>query len=674
MEKRVTSRFVLAGDNQLSNAFGKAENQVNSLLKKVAAFATVAKTISIVKQQAENIDVLAKTSDAIGIATESLQALQIMAQLTGTTAEQLSTRIVRMQKNIGEAARRGGAAADALEDVGLSLKDIIDLPADQQLEAVAKALARVRNDTLRASLANDLFGRDAVRMLKLTDQLAKEGLGGMRKELEQLGFLITRSEAAGVERMNDSMLKASLVGEGLEQTFTAALAPSIAAIAEQFTDAAKESGGFKDDTVAAADATGSAMAFVADVVDSVGRTFQVTSKLGIVSFELLKVGALDLADKIVNGPNRAFNQLLEYAKFLPMMGSMANQKPLQFPDITDGFKNDMEVSRSIVEQAMADIDQILLKPLPSAGFKERLAAIKKELADFQQAVRGGDGAGQGMDTALEKQYQTMVKASEAQFKILGKYVDELDASDKKFADSLRGVLDELYPVEGAGRQLADTLKILSDAAAEQGWSQEKLAEAVGLATKGFDEQVMQIRKSKDELDQYAVQAARDIQSAFADYLFDPFDKGLKGMLRGFVDVIRRMLAEAAAAQLAKSLFGDFGSSGKIGGLVGTAISAIGAFGGGGSGSGDGFYGPPMAAGGSFSGMKPFLVGEHGPEVIMPGGAGTVIPNHKIGGTNVTVNIDARESDNPGRLLALVPLIQSQIEQSMIRKSRRGYLG
>lgn len=60
----------------------------------------------------------------------------------------------------------------------------------------------------------------------------------------------------------------------------------------------------------------------------------------------------------------------------------------------------------------------------------------------------------------------------------------------------------------------------------------------------------------EDLSEFALQAARNMQSAFADFLFDPFDEGIKGMLRGFVDIIRRMVAEALASRLLESLFGN----------------------------------------------------------------------------------------------------------------------
>lgn len=58
---------------------------------------------------------------------------------------------------------------------------------------------------------------------------------------------------------------------------------------------------------------------------------------------------------------------------------------------------------------------------------------------------------------------------------------------------------------------------------------------------------------------FAEQAARNMQDAFADFLFDPFKDGLDGMLKGFADILRRMAAEAAAAKIFESL-GQYGQA------------------------------------------------------------------------------------------------------------------
>lgn len=120
----------------------------------------------------------------------------------------------------------------------------------------------------------------------------------------------------------------------------------------------------------------------------------------------------------------------------------------------------------------------------------------------------------------------------------------------------------------------------------------------------------------DEMSVYAEQGARNMQSALADFLFDPFKDGLDGMLKGFVDVIRRMIAEAAAARLLGGASGFLG--GLLGGIFGGASAA--------SGSSGGFF---KAAGGPVSGGRPYVVGERGPELFVPGASGSIVPNNKL---------------------------------------------
>lgn len=72
------------------------------------------------------------------------------------------------------------------------------------------------------------------------------------------------------------------------------------------------------------------------------------------------------------------------------------------------------------------------------------------------------------------------------------------------------------------------------------------------------------QKTFNDIDQYAVQASRNIQTSLANFLFDPFDDGLKGMVQGVANAARRMLAEFAAMRISNaiglsSLFG-LGSS------------------------------------------------------------------------------------------------------------------
>lgn len=103
-------------------------------------------------------------------------------------------------------------------------------------------------------------------------------------------------------------------------------------------------------------------------------------------------------------------------------------------------------------------------------------------------------------------------------------------------------------------------------------------ETYGKATAdAFDNVGKDTKKMTDEMNNFAKTAAKNIQNAFADFLFDPFDNGLKGMLKSFSTMIQRMIAEAAAAELTKKLFGNLVPGGEGKGLAGGFIDAIGEF-------------------------------------------------------------------------------------------------
>ena len=88
-----------------------------------------------------------------------------------------------------------------------------------------------------------------------------------------------------------------------------------------------------------------------------------------------------------------------------------------------------------------------------------------------------------------------------------------------------------------------------------------------------------------------------------------------------------------------------------------ALGGFNLFGGGGGGAGGGFGVTPATSGLDFSGAfanggrpavgKAALVGERGPELFVPDRAGTIVPNHAMGGANVTVNVDASGSSVEG---------------------------
>lgn len=133
---------------------------------------------------------------------------------------------------------------------------------------------------------------------------------------------------------------------------------------------------------------------------------------------------------------------------------------------------------------------------------------------------------------------------------------------------------------------------------------------------------------REKLSVFAEEAGRNLQSAFADYLFDPFKDGLDGMLKGFLDTIRRMIAELAAAEVLKSFFGF--AAGATGGGISKLFSGLAA------GIGLRESGGPVTAGSAY------IIGEKRAEMFVPGMNGRILPGVPGGGgMTVNYNVDAR---------------------------------
>ena len=86
--------------------------------------------------------------------------------------------------------------------------------------------------------------------------------------------------------------------------------------------------------------------------------------------------------------------------------------------------------------------------------------------------------------------------------------------------------------------------------------------------------------------------------------------------------------------------------------------------------------PAKALGGSVSSGRPYLVGERGPELFVPGAQGNIVPNNAMGGSNIVVNVDASGSQTQGdsqRGKQLGAAIGAAVQAELIKQKRPGGL-
>ena len=83
---------------------------------------------------------------------------------------------------------------------------------------------------------------------------------------------------------------------------------------------------------------------------------------------------------------------------------------------------------------------------------------------------------------------------------------------------------------------------------------------------------------------------------------------------------------------------------------------------------------PKALGGAVGAGRPYMVGERGPELFVPGAQGNIVPNNAMGGANVVVNVDASGSSAQGngqQAKALGQAIGAAVQAELIKQKRPG---
>ena len=200
----------------------------------VMATAAAAGLTYLVKGQMDAIDVMAKLSDRLGIATEDLVGLQHAASISGVSQEALNKSLDMFVRRLGEMTLGTGEAKRGLEMLGLTTAELIRLSPAEAMGIAADRINRLETQAEKAAAAYYLFGRAGAQLVTMF-AVGSEGLREFQREAEKLGLTFSRFDAAQIEAANDAMTKARASVTGLVRVLTIELAPRIMELADKFT-------------------------------------------------------------------------------------------------------------------------------------------------------------------------------------------------------------------------------------------------------------------------------------------------------------------------------------------------------------------------------------------------------------------------------------------------------
>lgn len=211
-----------------------------------------------------------------------------------------------------------------------------------------------------------------------------------------------------------------------------------------------------------------------------------------------------------------------------------------------------------------------------------------------------------------------------------------------------------------------------------------VGEAVAQLSDKMEVATVATEKTRTALEQYG-DAARDTFSQLQDIgvaSMQNLEDALLGVVNG------TMSAKDAFRSMALSIVNDLirmqirqSITGPLSGLLGSAMGGLFGGAGGGTASGSLLYSPPgRAVGGSVSRNTPYMVGEKGPELFVPGASGTIVRNENLqaqgGGqttiVNQTIQIETGVSQTVrSEIMSLLPQIKEQTKAAVLDSRRRG---
>jgi hypothetical protein len=271
--------------------------------------------------------------------------------------------------------------------------------------------------------------------------------------------------------------------------------------------------------------------------------------------------------------------------------------------------------------------------------RERIASASQRAESNIRPSRGGGGRPSGQ-SAIQEAEQTAERLAEIQ--------RDIERIRYKGDQAMREELEKLSNDQEA--KLQETLK----SAEEMG-----MAAAQTLSDKVIKPFITQL----EELDKSYQRIGGAVSDAFKGMLTGAMSwkDGMRGIINAVIDELWRLYVVQQIVGMVTKFLGAIGLP--VPGLAGA-----------------------RAAGGPVSANKPYLVGEKGPEIVVPGKSGTVIPNRSIGqtggGGGTIINVDARGASDPAAVRAQVqqgiieaaPSIIAAAQATTIKSLRRPRLG
>jgi len=585
---------------EFRKGISEAKNSLKDLKEYIPEILSIAAFVEMTKAAMEFSNKIVETAKANDVATASILELAKALEENGGSADATSKIYSGFTAKLESAIQGNAKAQTSFEKLGVSLNDLRHLSEQQLFEKTVSALGNMKDAAERNGLAFDTLGK-AIKGVDLKGLAAtmQENKGSMDKY------------ASAIEQAHELSLKLEAASRNLSLQFTNAFIPTMNVLYDTLHKNSNLIDTFFKYINLGVQMSGKS---IETFITSLEHLWSITKLLAKDLYTLFDIRSYT--------QGTFFKQLTENLNQFTTEWSKDSDNYLESLKKIEEANNKVapikpqdKVNRTVVESYSG---QLLAE-------KELFNSYKKR-SDLNLEILGQKEKDKEL-TKNEKEMQDAIN------KVLNEQEKTIDDIDKK-----KNLIDKNKP--GAGQMAAelDRQKTLVQISTDYYIETKKVVaanqEARTKFSTGWNEAFAQYKENAETM----ADAGRKSFNTIVDSMSTALEKFAKTGKISFSDLARSIIADLIAIQIkaqATQLFSSF-----FGGLLtGSAFQSSNvAVPGEGSMSISSYFGGPKAAGGDVSGGTPYLVGEKGPELMIPRGSGTIIPNDKMGGIGGTTSV------------------------------------
>lgn len=525
-------------------------HSVGSRLRSMLEGLGVAFGLHQILQQADD---LKRLSSEFALTTTQIQEFRYIATITGQDVDKLFNSLRKQSTFIMEAAEGNKKAAEAMNKLGLSAKELLKLDMDQQTELIGRAILNLGTATEQTSMATTAWAKSATGMLAIMRE-HHGSLEQAREDAHRYGQVLSEDAINKLDDLGDSL---QIAGRA-------------------WLNWASEAGSAIDVVIDAL----KSLASWAPRLQKMWKEFWIGAEEG---------QARGFATAIKAQSEAAITELENRQKqFQDKIGQLArtvNEHPLFAPADWQAQMNAYAKQINAIDSMIAARRKEIDVAQASVGAVRQVADAQGKEAEMESRLDSQLRKSALTDINYAKGKNTVTESTRAHASAMS----EAEKAAKAFASELDRVLDATMPQQKILGDLNHQMSILDQALAQGAIGWDTYSEAVLNATDIADKALNKdLAKAASEAAKESEKAAKAFETAWeesikrVDNFFVDLWKGLLSGTSSVIDTIKnlfiQMLAELAHAAITRPIMLQIATSMGMPAAAGTATAGSGILG------------------------------------------------------------------------------------------------